>query len=65
MPLAVEQVDLHPYDMVISSSHAVTRGMLTHADQPHINYTHTPIRYAWDLYPEYLAEGRLDRAPRS
>ena len=60
----VEQVDLHPYDLVISSSHAVAKGVLTRADQLHISYTHTSIRYAWDLYLEYLAEGRLDRGPR-
>src|SRR5918992_1113335 len=50
MPLAVEQFDLRPYDLVISSSHAVAKGVLTRADQPHISYIHTPLRYAWDLY---------------
>src|SRR5215211_3751390 len=46
MPLAVEQFDLRPYDLVISSSHAVAKGVLTRADQLHISYTHTPVRYA-------------------
>src|SRR5919112_2067467 len=61
MPLAVEQFDLRPYDLVISSSHAVAKGVLTRADQLHISYTHTPARYAWDLYLDYLAATGMDR----
>lgn len=61
MPLAVEQHDLRDYDLVLSSSHAVNKGVLTGADQLHISYTHTPIRYAWDLYQEYLNESGLNR----
>ena len=56
MPLAVEQFDLRPYDIVLSSSHAVAKGVLTRADQMHVSYTHTPMRYAWDLYLDYLTE---------
>jgi glycosyltransferase involved in cell wall biosynthesis len=55
MPIAVEQFDLRHYDLVISSSHTVAKGVLTRADQLHVSYTHTPIRYAWDLYFDYLA----------
>lgn len=65
MPLAVEQLDLRPYDLVISSSHAVAKGVLTRADQLHVSYTHTPIRYAWDLYLDYLAESGLESGVRS
>lgn len=54
MPLAVEQLDLRSYDIVISSSHAVAKGVLTRAGQLHVSYTHTPMRYAWDLYLDYL-----------
>jgi glycosyltransferase involved in cell wall biosynthesis len=54
MPLAVEQLDLSAYDLVISSSHAVAKGVLTTPDQLHISYVHTPMRYAWDLQHEYL-----------
>lgn len=61
MPLAVEQLDLRPYDVVVSSSHAVARGILTGADQLHVSYTHTPMRYAWDLYQEYLTRSGMDR----
>jgi glycosyltransferase involved in cell wall biosynthesis len=65
MPLAVEQFDLRPYDLVLSSSHAVAKGVLTRADQLHVSYAHTPIRYAWDLYLDYLTESGLDRGLKS
>lgn len=61
MPLAVEQFDLSKYDVIISSSHAVAKGALTRADQLHISYVHTPIRYAWDLQHQYLRESGLER----
>ncbi|HHP7245928.1 MAG TPA: glycosyltransferase [Elainellaceae cyanobacterium] len=54
MPLAIEQLDVSGYDVVISSSHAVAKGVITRADQLHISYVHTPIRYAWDLQHQYL-----------
>ncbi|MEO1209957.1 MAG: glycosyltransferase family 4 protein [Cyanobacteria bacterium J06638_20] len=54
MPLAVEQFDLSGYDVVLSSNHAVAKGVVTRADQLHISYVHTPIRYAWDLQQQYL-----------
>ncbi len=60
-PLAIEQFDLREYDLIISSSHAVAKGVITHADQLHISYIHTPVRYAWDLYHQYLRESGLDR----
>lgn len=58
-PLAVEQFDLTEYDLVVSSSHSIAKGVLTHADQLHICYCHTPMRYAWDLYQQYLREAKL------
>ena len=60
-PLAVEQIDLRGYDIVLSSSHAVAKGVLTAADQLHICYCHSPMRYAWDLYHQYLEEAGLQR----
>ena len=60
MPLAVEQLDLSGYDLVISSSHAVAKGVLTGPDQMHVCYCHTPIRYAWDLQHQYLRESQLE-----
>lgn len=61
MPLAVEQLDLSGYDLIISSAHAVAKGVLTGPDQLHISYVHSPIRYAWDLQHQYLRESGLDR----
>jgi glycosyltransferase involved in cell wall biosynthesis len=61
MPLAIEQLDVSGYDLVISSSHAMAKGVLTHANQVHICYCHSPIRYAWDLYHQYLRESGLHR----
>lgn len=59
MPLAVEQIDLSNYQLIISSSHAVAKGVLTSPDQLHISYVHSPIRYAWDLQHQYLRESGL------
>lgn len=60
MPLAVEQIDLSTYDMIISSSHAVAKGVITGPDQLHISYVHSPIRYAWDLQHQYLKEANFN-----
>jgi glycosyltransferase involved in cell wall biosynthesis len=60
-PLAIEQFDLREYDVILSSSHAVAKGVLTHPHQLHISYVHTPIRYAWDLYHQYLHESGLEK----
>lgn len=61
MPLAVEQFDLSSYDLVISSSHAVAKAVITGPDQLHISYIHSPIRYAWDLQHQYLRESGLNK----
>lgn len=61
MPLAIEQLDVSAYDLVLTSSHAVAKGVLTHANQLHICYCHSPIRYAWDLYHQYLKESGLSK----
>ncbi|OAJ35029.1 glycosyltransferase family 4 protein [Piscirickettsia salmonis] len=59
MPLAIEQLDLSNYDVIISSSHAVAKGVITGPDQLHISYIHSPMRYAWDLQHQYLKESGL------
>ena len=59
MPYLIEQFDLNRYDLVISSSHFVAKGVITHPDQLHIAYIYSPIRYAWDLYHEYSKIGAL------
>jgi glycosyltransferase involved in cell wall biosynthesis len=61
MPLAVEQFDLSGYDLVISSSYAVAKGVITGPDQLHISYVHSPIRYAWDMTHQYLRDSGLNR----
>jgi glycosyltransferase involved in cell wall biosynthesis len=57
MPLAIEQFDLSGYDLVISSSHCVAKGVIIGPDQLHVSYVHTPARYAWDAQSEYLGSG--------
>lgn len=61
MPLAIEQLDVSGFDIVISSSHAVAKGVLTGPDQLHISYVHSPLRYAWDMQHQYLHEAGMDR----
>lgn len=61
MPLAIEQLDVSAADIVISSSHAVSKGVLTGPDQLHISYVHSPMRYAWDLQHQYLKESGLSK----
>ncbi|MCX7721228.1 MAG: glycosyltransferase family 4 protein [Dictyoglomus thermophilum] len=61
MPLAVEQFDLSKYDLVISSSHCVAKGVLTKSYQTHVCYCHTPMRYIWDLYFSYLKDQKLEK----
>lgn len=61
MPRAIEQLDVSSYNVVISSSHAVAKGIITGPNQVHISYVHSPIRYAWDLQHQYLKETGLDK----
>lgn len=53
-PSAIEQLDLSAYDLIISSSYCVAKGIRKHSGQLHICYCHSPVRYAWDLKREYL-----------
>lgn len=61
MPYAIEQFDLRDYDLVISSSHCVAKGVITHPHQRHLCYCHTPMRYAWDMKEAYLRDSGLPR----
>ncbi|APD47398.1 glycosyltransferase [Synechococcus sp. CS-602] len=63
LPLAIEQLDLSGYPLVISSSHLVAKGILTAPDQLHVSYVHTPVRYAWDQMHAYLAGSAVARGP--
>ena len=60
-PLAVEQLDILDYDLVISTHHSVAYGILTRPGQTHVSYVFSPARYAWDLQHQYLRESGLDR----
>lgn len=55
MPLALEQLDLREYDLIISSESGPAKGVLTRSDALHVCYCHTPMRYVWDMYFEYRA----------
>jgi glycosyltransferase involved in cell wall biosynthesis len=59
MPLAVEQINLSEYDVIISNCHAVSKGVITSPEQLHIGYIHTPMRYAWDMQNAYLENSGL------
>jgi glycosyltransferase involved in cell wall biosynthesis len=66
MPFALESFDLTPYDLVISSEAGPAKGIVTRPDAVHICYCHSPMRYIWDLYPQYHASsGRVTRAAMS
>jgi glycosyltransferase involved in cell wall biosynthesis len=58
LPIAIEQLDLRAYDIILSSSHAVAKGILTSPQQLHVCYCHTPMRYAWDLTFDYLRSSK-------
>ena len=64
-PTAIERFNLSKYDLIISSSHAVAKGVITNPNQLHICYCHTPIRYAWELRDQYLKESGLDSGLKS
>ncbi len=61
LPIAIEQLDLSQYDVILSSSHAVAKGVLTGAHQMHVCYCHAPMRYAWELTFDYLRSSRMGR----
>lgn len=58
-PWAIERFDLRAFDLVISTSHCVAKGVLTGPDTCHISYLHTPMRYVWDQYEEYFGKARV------
>jgi glycosyltransferase involved in cell wall biosynthesis len=63
--LAIEQLDLGDYDVVLSSSASIGKGVLTRPDQLHIAYVHSPMRYAWDMQHQYLRDAGLTRGARA
>ena len=65
MPIAIEQFDLIDYELVLSSSYAVAKGVITGPEQLHISYCHSPIRYAWDMQFQYLEASKLTKGLKS
>ncbi|MFA7682048.1 MAG: glycosyltransferase [Candidatus Peribacteraceae bacterium] len=59
MPRALERFDLSEYDVILSSSHAVGKGIIPPSSARHICYCHTPMRYAWEMEEEYLRDSRI------
>lgn len=69
MPMAFESFNLNDYDVVISSSSSCAKGVITRPDTMHICYCHTPTRYVWEFYYDYIenmdsigAKGKLKKA---
>lgn len=60
-PLAIERFDFTGYDIIISSSHAVTKGLKKTPNQLHISYCHSPMRYAWDNTELYLDQANISK----
>lgn len=64
MPIAIEQLDVTGYDLVISCSHAVAKGVIVNPDALHVSYVCSPMRYAWDQQFAYLRGERMERGVR-
>jgi glycosyltransferase involved in cell wall biosynthesis len=64
-PLAIEGFDLSGYDLVVSSSHCVAKGVLSSPDTVHVSYIYTPMRYVWDRFGDYFGPARAGRVKRS
>src|ERR1700675_3817027 len=64
MPMALENLDLRGYDLVVSSESGPAKGVLVPSSARHVCYCHTPMRYLWELYPAYLNDWTTSRAKR-
>ena len=58
-PTAIEQFDLREYDLVLSSSHCVAKGVITEPKTCHFSYIHTPMRYVWEMYHDYFGPDKM------
>ena len=59
LPFAIRNFDLYPFDLIISSSHCVAKGVKKHPDAFHLSYIHAPMRYMWDRFEDYFGRGRI------
>ncbi len=64
-PFALESLDLRGYDLVVSSESGPAKGVITSSAAHHICYCHSPMRYLWDLYPDYLHDLTHSRCKRA
>jgi len=64
MMFAIEQLDVSSYELILSSSASIGKGVLTGPDQLHIAYVHSPMRYAWDMQQQYLTDAQLHKGPK-
>jgi len=62
-PMAIERFSLKGYDLILSCSHCVAKGIIPPPDALHISYVLTPMRYAWDMYGEYFGENKNRMIP--
>lgn len=60
-PLVIQTFDLRGYDLILSSSHCVAKGVTVPPHACHISYIHTPMRYVWDQYDAYFGQGRCSK----
>jgi glycosyltransferase involved in cell wall biosynthesis len=65
LPLAIERLSLEGYDLIISSSHCVAKGVRKPRGANHLSYVHAPMRYMWDHFDEYFGPGRVSVAVRA
>jgi glycosyltransferase involved in cell wall biosynthesis len=59
LPFAIRSLDLYPYDLILSSSHCVAKGVKKHSSAFHLSYLHAPMRYMWDRFDDYFGKGRI------
>lgn len=64
MPWTIEQFDLRGYDLILSSSHCVAKGVHKSPSSVHVSYIHAPMRYMWDRYEDYFGKDRASLSVR-
>lgn len=64
MPAAIESLDVSGYDLIVSSSHCVAKGVRKRSDAVHLSYVHAPMRYIWDRFDEYFGPGQASPVVR-
>jgi glycosyltransferase involved in cell wall biosynthesis len=64
LPFAIRSLDLYPFDLVLSSSHCVAKGVKKRPGAIHVSYIHAPMRYMWDRFEDYFGKGRASSLVR-